>query len=388
MKETTRLINLDSSHNEVSGKPLVTINPPLYHASTVLFERCEDLYLANTGSYEGATYGTDRLPLQTALEEAITGLEGGELTRAFQSGLAAITHTFFAYADSGDHILVCDNVYGPGAHFCRKVLPRFNIEVEFVPSAIGADIADYLRPNTRMIFLESPGSNTFEIQDIPAITRVARERGIITVIDNTWATPLYLKPLALGVDIAIHSVTKYISGHSDLLMGTITANQQYAGVLADYYRCLEIYASADDCYRALRGIKTLGVRLCRHETSALEMARRLESIDLVESVIHPALPSHPQHEIWKRDFTGSTGLFAFTFKSDYSDETIAAFVNALGLFGIGYSWGGFKSLITVGRFKRRNPSLYAGKNMVRLNIGLEDTQDLMDDLEQAFTYLK
>ncbi|MES9881546.1 MAG: cystathionine beta-lyase [Sedimenticola sp.] len=387
MKETTRLINLDSSHNQVSGKPLSTINPPLYHASTVLFERCEDLYLANTGSYKGATYGTDRLPLQTAFEEAITGLEGGELTRAFQSGISAITHTFLAYADSGDHILVCDNVYGPGVHFCRKVLPRFNIEVDFVPSAVGADIADYIKPNTRMIFLESPGSNTFEIQDIPAITAIAREQGIITVIDNTWATPLYLKPLALGVDISIHSVTKYISGHSDLLMGTVTANQQYAGVLADYYRCLEIYASADDCYRALRGIKTLGVRLRQHEIAALEIARRLEVDDLVEAVIHPALPSHPQHERWKRDFTGSTGLFAFIFKSDYSDETIAAFVNDLELFGIGYSWGGFKSLITVGRYKRVGPSLYAGRNMIRLSIGLEDVGDLMHDLEQAFARL-
>ncbi|MES9906459.1 MAG: cystathionine beta-lyase, partial [Sedimenticola sp.] len=350
MKETTRLINLDCSHNEVSGKRLSTINPPLYHASTVLFERCEDLYLANTGSYEGATYGTDRLPLQIAVEEAITRLEGGALTRAFQSGLSAITNTLLAYTGSGDHILLCDNVYGPGARFCRSVLPQFNIEVEFVPSDIGADIAGFIRPNTRMIFLESPGSNTFEIQDIPAITAIARQRGIITVIDNTWATPLYLKPLALGVDISIHSVTKYISGHSDVLMGTVTTTAAQGELLSDYYRCLEIYASADDCYKALRGIKTLGVRLKQHETVALEIAHRLEAHPLVASVIHPALTSHPQHEIWKRDFTGSTGLFAFTFRQDYSDQTIAAFVNALKLFGIGYSWGGFKSLVTVGRY--------------------------------------
>ncbi len=353
-----------------------------------MFERSEDLYLANTGSYPGATYGTDRLPLQTALEEAVTALEGGVLSRAFQSGLSAITHTLFAFASSGDHILMCDNVYGPGARFCRHVLPRFNIEVEFIPADVGAEIVDYIRPNTRMVFLESPGSNTFEIQDIPAITAIARQRGIITVIDNTWATPLYLQPLALGVDLSIQSVTKYLSGHSDLLMGTVTANAAYADPLADYYRYQEIYAAPDDCYRALRGIKTLEVRLGQHQRSALEIAHWLEGVDIVQAVIHPALPSHPQHQRWQRDFSGSTGLFAFSFKTDYPDELIADFINALELFGIGYSWGGFKSLVTVGRYQRSHPSRYAGQNLVRLNIGLEDATDLMEDLLQAFSRLK
>lgn len=385
MKESTRLINTAQCPAAVDGKPLKTVNPPVYRGSTVLFERWEDMQRAQSGQYGGIAYGTDRLPTQRSFEEALRDVEGGHLTRAFQSGISAITHTLMAFTRSGDHILVCENVYGPTARFCDRVLSKFNVQATYVPSAVGADITDFMRPETRLIFLESPGSNTFEIQDIPAIAEIAREKGIVTVIDNTWATPLYLKPFALGVDVSIQSVTKYISGHSDVLLGAVTVNRRCAESFANYYKTLEIFASPNDCYLALRGLKTLPVRLKRHEASALQIARWLETCDAVEEVMHPALPSHPQHRLWRRDFSGASGLFAFTFKKDWTPARIGAFVDALDLFGIGFSWGGFKSLVTAGQYRRPAGSRYAGKTVIRLNIGLEDPADLIADLKKGLS---
>ncbi len=388
MKDTSKLIQSDYHEVESQSKPVRTVNPPLFTGSTVLFDSYEDLKLANSGKYDGITYGTDRLPTQRAFEAALNDFENGHLTRAFQSGISAITNTLLAFTGSGDHILVCQNVYGPTARFCKKILTKYNIKTTFVPPAVGADIDEYIEKDTRLIFLESPGSNTFEIQDIPAITAIAQAKGILTVLDNTWATPLYLKPFDLGIDISIQSVTKYIAGHSDVLMGTVTVNETCAEVLAEYYKVVEIFASTHDCYLALRGLKTLPVRLKQHEASALQIARWLETVDLVDRVIHPALPGHPQHRIWQRDFSGSSGLFAFTFKKNYSDEILASFVNSLEYFGIGYSWGGFKSLITAGKFSRTAESEYYGKNIIRLNIGLEDAEDLIQDLARGFNCMK
>ncbi|MCP4997080.1 MAG: cystathionine beta-lyase [Gammaproteobacteria bacterium] len=362
---------------------MATVNPPIYRASTVVFECAEDMLDANRGNYKGAVYGTDRLPGQRALEEAICELENGALCRLFQSGISAISHTLMAFLESGDHILVCDNVYGPTARFCHRILPRYNIDVDFVLPTVGSDIERYIKPNTRLIFLESPGSNTFEIQDIPAITGIAKSKDIVTVLDDTWATPLFLKPLDLGVDLSIQSVTKYIAGHSDLLMGAVTVNQARAEEFERYYQWMEIYANADDCYTALRGIKTLLVRLNQHQASGLKVAHWLESQREVERVIYPALSSHPQHHLWKRDFKGASGLFAFLFKPEYAEQEIIHFVNRLKLFDIGYSWGGYKSLITVGQFSRSHSSDYAGKTILRLNIGLEDAEDLIVDLARA-----
>lgn len=384
MNESTKLINTAHCPDTIGGKPLNTVNPPLFQGSTVLFECCEDMHRAQSGQYGGVTYGTDRLPTQRSFEDALRDIEGGHLCRAFQSGISAITHTLMAFARSGDHILVCENVYGPTARFCDRILSKFNIQTTYVPSAVGGDVVAFIRPETRLIFLESPGSNTFEIQDIPAIAQIAREKGIVTVIDNTWATPLYLKPFALGVDVSIQSVTKYISGHSDVLLGAVTVNAQRAETFANYYKTLEIFASPNDCYLALRGLKTLPVRLKCHEQSALRVARWLEICDVVDEVMHPALPSHPQHHLWRRDFSGSSGLFAFTFKQDWPQSRIAAFVDALDLFGIGFSWGGFKSLITAGQYRRPTGSRYAGRTVIRLNIGLEDPEDLIADLEKGF----
>ncbi len=388
LKDSTRLISSMDSYHEVNGKPVNMVNPPVFHGSTVIFDNYEDFLRANSGKYEGVCYGTDRLPTQRAFEDAVRTLEGGHLSRAFQSGISAIIATLLAFTRSGDHILVCDNVYGPTARFCHEILSRYNINIGLIPPSTGVDIVDYIQPDTRLIFLESPGSNTFEIQDIPAITSIAREKGIVTVLDNTWATPLYLKPFGLGVDVSIQSVTKYMSGHSDLLLGTATVNEKYAEVFERFYRVMELYASPDDCYLALRGLKTLPVRLKQHEKSALEIARWLQTVDLVDEVIHPALPCHPEHHLWKRDFSGSSGLFAFTFKRDYLEDKMAAFINSLELFAIGFSWGGYKSLITAGKYRRSEKSCYTGKTIVRLNIGLEDSEDLRADLTNGMRFLK
>ncbi|MBC8443728.1 MAG: cystathionine beta-lyase [Deltaproteobacteria bacterium] len=364
-----------------------TINPPVYHASTVLFNNYEALRQANEGTYPGITYGTQGSPTQEAFERALADLEGGYATKVFPSGISAITHVLQAFTRCGDHILVCDNVYGPTRRFCDRILSKFGVETTYIPPDAGENISAFIRPETRLIFLESPGSNTFEIQDMPAIVRVAKAKNLVTMIDNTWATPLYYKPFQLGVDISIHSVTKYISGHSDVLLGTVTTNKKRFSEFFHYYHTLEVNASQADCYLALRGLKTLAVRLKHHEQSALEMAHWVNAQKQVETVLHPALPEHPEHDLWKRDFSGSSGLFGFILKQEYPEERIAAFVDGLRFFGLGYSWGGFKSLLTVGRYRRTTPSRYQGRTLFRVSIGFEDVADLRDDLDQAMNRL-
>ena len=386
MKEQTRIIkNLWQDREET---PATTINPPLYKGSTVVFDCYEDMAKAGRRQYSGITYGTDRLPTQRQLEEAIRDLEGGSVTRVFQSGIAAIQTVLMAFTKSGDHILVCDNAYAPGQRFCKKILQKFNVDFTLIPPNIGADIEQYIQANTVLILLESPGSVTFEIQDIPAVTAVARQKDIVTVLDSTWATPLYLKPFELGVDISIHSMTKYISGYSDVLAGSVSANARCGTVFKNFYKHMEIYTPAEECYLALRGLQSLSTRLRQHEESALIVAKWLQTMSLVDEVLHPALPSHPEHNIWKRDFRGSSGLFAFTFRKDYSEQELAAFINSLELFRLGYSWGGYKSLLTAAKMLRATPSRYAGKTIIRLSIGLEDSDDLIHDLENGFVSLK
>ena len=387
MKKSTELITLADYHDEINGRKVKTINPPVYHGSTVLFDSYEDLALANTKQYQGVTYGTNRLPNQRALEEALRQLEGGFLTRAFPSGINAIINTLLAFTRSGDHIILSESVYGPTARFCKKVLSKYDIEIEFLAGSLDASIARYIKANTKLIYLESPGSNTFEIHDVPAVAAVARERNLLTILDNTWATPLYLQPLRLGIDISIQSVTKYISGYSDVLLGAVTVNDKYAEEFKRFYRVMETFASPDDCHLALRGLKTLPVRLRQHEKSALIVAKWLASQPFIDQVLHPALPTHPQHHLWQRDFLGATGLFAFTFKEDYGAERLGRFINSLQLFGIGYSWGGYKSLITAGTYRRAAASPFAGKMIIRLSIGLEDPEDLIADLAQGFAFL-
>ncbi|KAI9022405.1 putative cystathionine beta-lyase [Hyaloraphidium curvatum] len=367
---------------------VATVNPPVFRGSTVVLDTYEELRKAAAGTYDGVSYGTERFPAQRMLEDAMRGLEGAALTRAFPSGIAAIQHALMAFTKAGDHVVLCDNAYSPGRSFARSILSKFGIEVGSCPSAVGADLVEYLKPNTVLVLLESPGSNTFEIQDLRAVAAVCRDRGIVSILDNTWATPFYLDAFGLGLDATIHSVTKYISGHSDVLLGTVSVGPRLAPILDDYYKTCELFAPFEDCHLALRGLRTLQVRLKQHESSALEIARWLEGVDLVGEVIHPALPAHPQHELWKRDFTGSSGLFAFTFKADHPDERIAAFMESLRLFRMGFSWGGFQSLVTAGRYRREHGSQYEGRTVVRLSVGLEDPRDLTRDLEQAMANLR
>ena len=366
------------------GRKIKTINPDIQSGSTVLFQNFEDMQLALEGNYPGVDYGTHGLSTQKAFEEAICNLENGYRSYAFPSGINAITNTLMAFTQSGDEILLCDNAYGPTKRFCHNILAKYNVSTTYVKSNIGAEISNYFCDKTKLIFLESPGSNTFEIQDIVEIVKAAKKAGIMIIIDSTWATPLYLKSLDLGADIAIQSVTKYICGHSDVLMGCATVNEKYADEFANYFQTVENYTSPQDCSLALRGLRTLKVRLEEHERSAFEIAHWLEKQDIVDCVIHPGLESHPQHSLWKRDFLGASGLFSFAFKESYSAEQIAKFINSLNMFALGFSWGGYKSLLTARPYKRDGKWLHDGKHVIRLSIGLEETKDLIEDLEQGF----
>ena len=368
-------------------RKIKTINPDIQSGSTVLFQDFEDMQLALEGGYPGVDYGTHGLSTQKAFEEALCKVENGFRTYAFPSGINAITNTLMAFTQSGDEILLCDNAYGPTKRFCHNILTKYNVKTTHIESNIGSEISNYINDNTRLIFLESPGSNTFEIQDILEIVKAAQKTGVMVIIDSTWATPLYLKPIDLGVDIAIQSVTKYICGHSDVLMGCATVNEKYADEFAEYFQTVENYTNPQDCYIALRGLRTLKVRLEEHEKSAYKIAQWLEKQEVVDCVIHPGLESHPQHSLWKRDFSGSSGLFSFTFKEPYSTDKIAKFINSLKMFALGFSWGGYKSLLTARPYERDGKWLHDGKHVIRLSIGLEETKDLIEDLKQGFNNL-
>lgn len=385
MKEESKIIG--RSWQKQSHSTAGTINTPSFRGSTVLFPSYEDMVDAGQNKYDGISYGTDRLPTQRQFEETMRELEAAATTRIFQSGIAAIQTTLMAFTKSGDHILVVDNAYGPGQRFCKKVLKNFGVDFTLVPPHVGADISDYILSNTKLILLESPGSITFELQDIPAITNAAKKHDIVTVLDATWATPLYIKPFALGIDVSIHSVTKYISGYSDVLAGSVSVNSKHQETFERFYSLMEIYTPADECYLALRGLHSLGTRLRQHEKSALLIAQWLQNHNLVDKVLHPALECHPEHHIWKRDFQGSSGLFSFTCKQEYTEEKLANFINSLQFFKLGYSWGGYKSLLTAAKIARSTPSRYAGKTIIRLNIGLEDVSDLQDDLDNGLKLL-
>ncbi|OEU70766.1 MAG: cystathionine beta-lyase [Desulfovibrio sp. S3730MH75] len=380
--------DLVTGGSEEGRRSINTINPPLHRASTVLFDCYGDMLTANQGKFEGIDYGTNGLAAQNGFEAAMVAIDGSYACKTFQSGISAIAMVLLAYTKQGDHVLICDNVYGPTRHFCNGFLSKYGVTTSFLPSNAGADISKYIKDETCLVFMESPGSNTFEIQDVPAITKVCREKGIVSVIDNTWATPLYLNPFKLGVDVSIQSATKYITGHSDILLGTVSTTEEHWDIFSKSCGLFETFAPQEDCYQALRGLRTLHVRLKHHELAALDVANWLATHKMVDKVIHPALESHPEYQLWKRDFTGSSGLFAFTLKGKYEDMDHSAFVDNLELFGLGYSWGGFKSLITGGKFQRDNSFAYEGKTIFRLNIGLEDVDDLKSDLEQGLARLK
>ncbi|MDH4990054.1 cystathionine beta-lyase [Aquamicrobium lusatiense] len=371
----TRLAHCGSNPRDFYG----FVNPPVVHASTVLFPDSATL----VGRSQKYTYGTRGTPTTDALAAAMDELEGSAGTIIVPSGLAAVTVPLLAFAEAGSHVLIVDSVYHPTRHFADTMLKRLGVEVEYYDPHIGAGIAALMRPNTSVVFTESPASNTFEVQDIPAISKVAKEAGAVVMMDNTWATPLYFRPLDFGVDISIHAATKYPAGHSDVLLGTVSANEQHWQRLHDGFITLGCCSAPDDVYQVLRGLRTMGIRLEHHRTSALAVAEWLEGRPGVASVLHPALPGHPDHELWKRDFSGSSGIFSIVLDGG-SQKQAHAFLDALKIFGLGFSWGGYESLAvpvsladrTIARGK------YAGP-VIRLQIGLEDVEDLKTDLQRG-----
>ena len=352
------------------------VNPPVYHASTILFDSYADI-INNRGDY---TYGRRGTPTTKALEEVISGLENADGTLLLPSGLAACTLTLLALSKQGNHVLVPDNAYESTRSFSQKILPDFGIETEIYDPTV-SDISSLIRDNTTLIFLESPGSQTFEVMDLQMIIKIAREKNILTAMDNTWASPLFCKPLDMGIDVSIQSATKYVSGHADCLLGYVSARKEIYNRLKRMYGLMGLCVGPDDVAMTLRGVRTLDVRLKRHQESALTIARWLEQKEQVKYVHHPALESHPQHDLWKRDFIGSGGLFAIELHP-CSETQIAAMLDDMFLFGMGYSWGGYESLmIPVVLLRQLGPERGP---LLRLHIGLEDVEDLLEDLAEGF----
>jgi cystathionine beta-lyase len=359
------------------------VNPPVVHGSTVLYPSAEDLH-AHRGEF---TYGRHGTPTTRALQETLMALEGPQCAGVgiAPSGLAAITTTLLAVLKAGDHLLVCDNVYRPSRNFCNGVLARYGIETTYFDPLIGGAIETLFKTNTRAVLVEAPGSQSFEMPDIPAIAAVAHAHGALVIDDNTWATPLFHRSLDQGVDISMQAATKYIGGHSDIMFGTISANAGAWPTIAENIRLLGVCAGPDDVFLALRGMRTLAVRLNQHYRSGLEMARWLATRPEVQRVLHPALESDPGHAIWKRDFTGASGLFSVVLKPA-PQKAVDALLDTVKLFGMGYSWGGFESLVipfdcdgyrTATKWAPGGPTL-------RLHIGLENVDDLKADLDRGF----
>ena len=377
LRQSTQLVE-GGRRREWRGR---LVNVPVERASTILFDDAEDLNASKPG-LGNYRYGLQGTATHWALSEALTALEPGAAgTVLYPSGLAAVTGPLLAILCSGDELLVPDSVYGPTRKFCDTMLKRMGVAARYYDPLIGRGIADLIGEKTRAILLESPGSLTMEVQDVPAICAVARDRGVATLLDNTWATPLFFPAIAAGVDVTILAATKYVGGHADVMLGSATVTEQYFQRVQSAAWDVGFAVSADDAWLGSRGLRTMGLRLRQHEESALKVARWLQSRPEVGRLLHPALPDCPGHDIWKRDFKGSSGLFSFELK-DADKARRARFVDSLKLFGIGYSWGGYESLVLpVDPF--RTVSKPPAPNLVRLHIGLEDADDLIADLETA-----
>ncbi|MBT3238251.1 MAG: cystathionine beta-lyase [Rhodospirillaceae bacterium] len=381
MKKETKLLLAGRNPENNHG----IVNPPVYHASTITYPTVADMEHASGTPYEGVRYGLRGTTTTFALEDAVTELEGGYRSIAVCSGLAAVTASLTAFLKTGDRVLMTDTVYDPTRHFCDSNLKRYGIDTHYYDPMIGAGIADLIDDNTRVIFLESPGSLTFEMQDVPAIVAAAKARGIITIMDNTWAAGYFFRPLEHGVDVSLQAGTKYIGGHSDLMMGTITTTEEAFTAVKRECSVIGLHAAPDDCYLALRGIRTLAARLARHQESALKIAQWMQGRDEVAQVLHPALTSCPGHDIWKRDFTGSSGLFSIVLDDRYEKAAVDAMLDGMELFPMGYSWGGYESLmIPADPTSIRTATNWTGGPLMRLHVGLEDTDDLIADLEKGF----
>lgn len=383
MKEDTKLAHAGRDPHAHHG----AVNTPVYHASTILFPTMEK-FVGRSDPSVRIRYGLRGTPTSFALEDALTALEHGHGTVLAPSGLQAITVALLAFLKAGDHMLVTDSTYAPTRNFANRVLSDLGIETEYYDPTIGGDIATLIRPNTRIVWTESPGSQTFEMQDIPAIAEAAHKAGAVVMIDNTWAAGYYYKPLNHGADISIHAITKYVGGHSDLMMGAMICNEATYDQLKTKAGLFGNFAAPDDVNLAMRGFRTLGVRLPRHFESGLKVANWLQSRPEVARVMHPALPDDPGHALWKRDFTGASGLFGFIVKTD-DRARVAAMLDGLELFGMGASWGGFESLLipTWPQSNRSVTEWEAEGQTLRIHIGLEDPDDLIADLEAGFKRL-
>jgi len=383
MERETRLVHAGRDPERQEG----IVNPPLYRASTILYPTMAAYEGRHERRYTTFAYGIHGTPTTVALAEALAELSGGAPTLLLSSGLAAVAQGLTAFLRRDDHLLITDAAYGPTRVFCAEVLARYGVDVTFYDPRAGAAVAGLMRPNTRVVYLESPGSQTFEVQDVPAIAAAARARGALVMLDNTWATSLGFRPFDHGVDVEIQALTKYVAGHSDLLLGALTTRTD------DLYRVARGGASTfgdcpapDVCYEALRGLRTLAVRLRHHEAAALRVARWLAERPEIARVLHPALPGDPGHAIWKRDFLGSSSLFGVLLRTR-SEKAVAAMVDGLGLFKIGASFGGFESLIVPARPERTARPWNEPGFLLRLHVGLEAVNDLIADLEAGFARL-
>ena len=381
MKQDTRLIALGRAPVRAQGP----VNLPVHRASTILSEHLDGYVHRFDGDnrYDNVTYGATGTQNSRALAEAVAAIEGGHRTVVTGTGLSAVTMAVSAVVRAGDHVLVPDSVYGPTRRFCAEILSRYGVETSFYDPAIGAGIAQAMRANTRLVYTEAPGSLTFEMQDVPAIAKAARERGALVAMDNTWATPMFFRPLEHGVDISIQAGTKYLAGHSDLVIGMITtATDGLFRTIADQAFAFGDTASPDDCFLALRGMRSLSVRLKRQSESAMRIARWLDARPEVKRVLYPALESDPGHALWKRDFEGASSLFGLAMHTT-DEAAIARMVNGLELFRIGSSWGGYESLVAYNRvpIPRAVIPWAETPSLLRIHIGLEDPDDLVADLE-------
>ncbi|MBP1845617.1 cystathionine beta-lyase [Rhizobium petrolearium] len=363
-----------------------TVNTPVYRASTILFPNLAALEAKESARLR---YGRRGTPTTHALEDAICALEGSDRALATPSGVSAISVVLMSYAEPGAHFLMTDSVYGPARKFCESTLKKFGIETTYYDPTIGVDIESLIRPNTRLVWMESPGSQTFEVQDVTAIAEVARRRGIVSAIDNTWSGGYFCQPISQGVDISVQAGTKYISGHSDLMLGTIACREAEYERLRETYLRFGLCIGSDDAFLALRGLRTIGVRMVQHHANGLEIANWLSQQEEVLRVMHPALPDDPGHDLWRRHFTGASGLFGFVMRA-VDRAALARMFDSFTLFGMGSSWGGFESLMVPS-----NPSVYRtattwapGGQTVRIHVGLENPGDLIREIRDGFNRLK
>lgn len=365
------------------------VNPPVYHASTITFPSIAAMSEARQDRFNNITYGRLGTPTSLALEDAVAELEGGYRAVTAPSGLAAIAAAITAFAKAGDHILMVDTVYGPARKFCDQFLADYGVTATYFDPHLTTEIESLIQNNTRLVYLESPGSQTFEMQDVPAISAIAHKRGLTVLFDNTWGTPCFFKSFEKGIDVSIHAATKYIGGHSDLMLGLVVTNEAHYHAVKSNATLLGLCAGPDDCFLALRGLRTIEARLRMHQAHALEVANWLAGHPLVEQVLYPALPGAPGHELWKRDFLGACGLFSIILKP-CSEAAVAAMVDGLQFFGLGASWGGFESLVLPMHPEdlRSATSWKSAGPVLRFHIGLEDPQDLLHDLESGFDRLQ